>query len=61
LEEGFFLEDHASEHAAERPDIEGVVVGLKVNKQFGSLEVTTGDANIVLLAGVIELSETPIN
>ena len=31
LEEGFALEDHAGEHAAQRPDIQRVVISLEVN------------------------------
>jgi len=61
LEEGLLLEDHASEHAAEGPDVERVVVDLEVDEEFRSLEVSTGDTDIVLLTGVVEFSETPIN
>lgn len=61
LEERFSLEYHASEHAAERPDIEGVVVGLEVDKQLGSFEVARGHADIVLLARMVELSQAPID
>lgn len=61
LEEGLLLEDHACEHAAERPDIEGVVVSLQVDEQLGALEVAGGHAHVVLLSGVVELGKTPID
>ena len=61
LEEGLALEDHTSEHAAEGPDIERVIVGLEVDEQLGSFEVARGDADIVLLARVVEFSQTPID
>lgn len=31
LEEGFFLEDHSCKHTSKRPDVERVVIDLKVN------------------------------
>ena len=40
LEEWFFLENHTSEHASKRPDIKGVIVGLKINQEFWALEVS---------------------
>ena len=61
LEEGLALEDHTCKHAAKRPDVERVVISLEVNEELGSLEVAGGDANIVLLSGVVELSKTPID
>ena len=61
LEERLTLEDHTSKHAAERPDVERVVVGLEVNEQLWSLEVAGSDAHVVLLTGVVELGQTPIN
>lgn len=61
LEEGLLLEYHASEHAAEGPDVEGVIVGLQVDEQLGALEVAGGHAHVILLAGVVELSESPID
>ena len=56
LEERFALEDHACKHAAERPDIKRVVIGLQINEQLGPLEVSGSDAHIILLAWVVELS-----
>jgi len=61
LEERFLLEDHASEHASERPNIEGVVVHLQFNQQLGSLEVARSDTDVVLLTGMVKLGETPID
>jgi len=61
LEEWFLLEDHSSEHAAKRPDIKRVVVGLQIDKKLGSFEVSTCNSNIILLARMVELSQTPVN
>lgn len=61
LEERLSFEYHASEHAAQRPNIERVVVGLQVDKQLGSLEVARGHADIVLLARMVELSQAPVD
>lgn len=61
LEEWFALEDHASEHAAKRPDIERIVVSLHVDEQLGSLEVPRSNAHVVLLAGVVEFGQAPVN
>lgn len=61
LEERLPLEDHASKHAAQGPDVQGVVVSLEVNEQLGSFEVAGGDTDIVLLPRVVEFSETPID
>ena len=46
---------HACKHASERPDVQRVVVLLKVHEQFGPLEVPGGDTHVVLLARVVEL------
>lgn len=61
LEEGFTLEDHSSEHAAERPNVERVVVSLQVNEKLGSFEVAGGHSHVVLLTGMVKLGETPID
>jgi hypothetical protein len=50
VEEGFLLEDHAGEHAAQRPHVQGVVVLLEVHQQLGALEVAGRHAHVVLLA-----------
>ena len=61
LEERLTLEDHTGKHAAKRPNVQRVIVGLKINKQFGSLEVSRSDANIILLPGMVKFGQTPIN
>ena len=61
LEEGLLLEYHASKHAAERPNVETVVVGLEIDKQLGTLEVARSDTDIVVMLRVVELGETPID
>lgn len=40
LEKGLFLKDHASKHAAKRPNVERVVVRLQVNQQLRAFEVS---------------------
>jgi len=50
MEERLLLEDHASEHAAQRPHVEGVVVLLEVYQQLGALEVPGRHAHVVFLA-----------
>ena len=61
LEERLSLEDHAGEHAAEGPNVQGVVIGLKVDQKLGSFEVAGSNTHIVLLARVVEFCKTPIN
>lgn len=61
LEERLLLEDHTSKHAAQRPNVQTVIVYLKVNQEFRSFEVPTCDADIVLLRWMIELRQTPID
>lgn len=61
LEEGLLLEDHASEHAAERPNVKRVVIGLQIDEQLGSLEVATRHTHVILLARVVEFGEAPID
>jgi hypothetical protein len=50
MKKGFFLEDHPSQHAAQRPQIKGIVIFLEVNQQFRSLEIAGSHTNIVLSA-----------
>ena len=61
LEEGLSFEDHASEHATKRPNVQGVVVSLQVDEEFGSFEISGSDADIVLLTWMVELGETPVD
>lgn len=61
MEERLFLKDHASEHAAQRPDVEGVVVSLQVDQQFWTLEVAGSHSHVVFLVGMVELGKTPID
>lgn len=61
LEERLALENHSRKHAAERPDVERVVVSLEVDEQLRSFEVPGGNSHIVLLARVIELCQAPVN
>ena len=61
LEERLTLEDHTGKHAAQRPNVQRVVISLQINEQFGSLEVPRSDANIILLPGVVKLGQTPID
>ena len=61
LEEGFLFENHSCKHASERPDVQGVIVSLHVNQQFGPFKVARGDSHVVFLARVVELGETPVD
>lgn len=61
LEEGLLEEDHSSEHAAETPDVQRVVVGLQIDQEFRSLEVSGGHSHVVLLTGMVVFSETPVD
>ena len=61
LEEGLSFEDHASEHATKRPNVQGVVVSLQVDEEFGSFEISGSDTDIVLLTWMVELGETPVD
>ena len=61
LEEGLPLEDHAGKHASERPNVQRVVVRLKVYEQLGSFEISRCNADIVLLSWMVEFSEAPID
>ena len=49
VKERLLPENHGGEHAAQGPHVQAVVVHLVVNKQLGSLEVTTGHSHIILL------------
>ena len=61
VKEGFFPKEHGSQHASQRPHVEGIVVHLVVDEEFGSLEVSAGNSHIVLLTRMIELCESPVN
>lgn len=61
VEEGLLPEDHSSEHAAQTPHVEGIVILLQIDEELGPLEVTRGNADVVLSAGVVELRQTPVD
>ena len=61
LEEGLSLEHHPCEHAAQAPNVKCVVVCLMINQQLWSFEVARGHSHIILLIGMVELSETPVD
>ena len=61
LEERLFLENHSCEHAAQRPNIQVVVIGLQVDEKLRPLEVPTCHSDIVLLVWMVELRQTPID
>ena len=54
-EEGLFHKDHPSEHAAETPHVEVVVVQAVVHEELGALEVARRDTDVVFRADVVEL------
>uniref|UniRef100_A0AAG5D8W7 Secreted protein n=1 Tax=Anopheles atroparvus TaxID=41427 RepID=A0AAG5D8W7_ANOAO len=61
VEERLLAENHRRQHAPERPHIERVVVHLVVDQQLRALEVATSDAYVVLLPGVVELGQAPVD
>ena len=61
-EEGLSLaEHHPRKHHPNAPHVERVVVVLQIDKELGTLEVLCGHPDIVLLARVVKLGQTPIN
>lgn len=61
MEEGLLAEDHGRKHGPQAPHVKAVVVFLEVNQQLRTLEITRSNADVVLSAGVVELSQTPVN
>mmetsp|Transcript_12929 Transcript_12929/g.36903 ORF Transcript_12929/g.36903 Transcript_12929/m.36903 type:complete len:382 (-) Transcript_12929:17-1162(-) len=61
VEEGLLAEDHPGEHAAQTPHVEGIVVLLQIDEELRAFEVTRGNADVVLSAGVVELRQTPVD
>lgn len=61
VEEGLLPEDHGCEHGAKTPHVETVVVLLKINQQFGALEITRRHPNIVLGSRMVEFGEAPVD
>ena len=57
VEEGLAAEDHPRKHSPERPEVQAVVVVLEVDEQLRPLKVAGGDADVVLLARVVELGQ----
>ena len=61
VEEGLLAEDHAREHATQRPHVQRVIVILEVDQQLGTLKVPGRDAHVVLLRRVVKLREAPVD
>ena len=61
LEERLQLEDDPSEEAPKAPHVQRIVVEAVLEEDFGRLEETGGDPDVVLFAKVVELSETPVD
>lgn len=61
MEEGLFAEDHGSKHCAKRPHIQRIIIFLEVDKQFGTLEISRRDSDVIFGSSVVELGKTPIN
>lgn len=61
VEERLLAENHGRKHGSQTPHVEAVIVFLEVDQQLGALEITRGDADVVLRARVIELGQSPIN
>ena len=56
FEQGFLLKDHGRHGASSAPEVQGVVVILVVDQQFGRLIVPGGHSDIVGLVWDEELS-----
>mmetsp|Transcript_7094 Transcript_7094/g.22720 ORF Transcript_7094/g.22720 Transcript_7094/m.22720 type:complete len:290 (-) Transcript_7094:544-1413(-) len=61
VEERFSAEDDAGEDAPGGPKVERIVVVLHVGEQLGPLKVAGGHADVVVLVGVVELGEAPVD
>lgn len=60
FEERVNIKEHAGHGAAEGPDVERIVVFSVFYEQFRSLVVSTGNANVILLIGLVEIGKAPI-
>lgn len=61
MEEGFLAKDHRSEHSAQAPHVQAIVIFLEINQEFWTFEIARRDTDIVFRAGMIELCKTPID
>ena len=61
MKEWLLPEDHGSQHAAQTPHVQTVVVHLIVHQQLRPLEVPAGHPHVVLLARVVELRQAPVD
>lgn len=61
VEEGLLAENHGGKHGTETPHIQAVVILLEVDEQLRALEIARGNTDVVLSAGVIKFSQTPVN
>lgn len=55
------LEQHASQCAAERPNIQRIVVKTVIDKELRALVVATGDAHVVFCVRHVIVCQTPID
>mmetsp|Transcript_34396 Transcript_34396/g.76400 ORF Transcript_34396/g.76400 Transcript_34396/m.76400 type:complete len:237 (+) Transcript_34396:737-1447(+) len=60
-EEWILSENHACEHAAQAPQVQGVVVVHQIYKQFRPFVVAGGYTHIVFSGRVVELCKAPVN
>ena len=61
VEEGLLAENHSGEHTAQTPHVKSIVVLLQIDEELRTLEITRGNADVVLPAGVVELRQTPVD
>mmetsp|Transcript_72137 Transcript_72137/g.88486 ORF Transcript_72137/g.88486 Transcript_72137/m.88486 type:complete len:281 (+) Transcript_72137:214-1056(+) len=61
MEKGLFSKDHASKHAAQTPNIQGVIVQLQIYQKLGTLVVSRCHTNIVLSTRVVKLCKPPVD
>lgn len=61
VEEGLLAKDHGSEHGAQTPHVQAVVVLLKVHQQLRAFEVARSHTHVVLGAGVVKFGQAPVD
>ena len=61
LDKRWRLTYHSCDQDSDHPHVETVVILLHSNKKLWGFEHAGADAEVVLLSGVVELGETPVN
>jgi len=61
LEERVNIEKHTGKGAPKRPNVQRVVIFPVLDEEFWSFVVSAGDADVVLLLGLVEVGEAPVD